>query len=95
MLHQEVTPALRWARWRPPNSWTAKATAAVLSAAHVGVDEAASELPGHLGAPAVVDVGQDDSSPLAGQMTGDSLTDAVAAAGDQCDLAVHVHGPGS
>ena len=66
---------------------------AVRGFAHVGVDKAAPELLGHLGAAAVVNVRQDDVSALSGQMAGHGLTDAVASTGDQCHFPVHVHGP--
>ena len=49
-----------------------------------------SSLVGHRLAPGDVDVGEHDVGALSGQMSGDPLTDAVAAPGDQCDLAVDV-----
>jgi len=65
--------------------------AAVAGLAHVGVDEPASQLAGYLGALGIIEVGQDDVGALPGQKTGHSLTDAVAAPGDQGHLPVHVH----
>ena len=62
---------------------------------HVGLDEAAAELLGDRLAPCAVDVGDHDVGAPAGQVPGDALTDAVAASGDECDLAVDVecHAP--
>ena len=76
--------------WRPPNASTAAATAAVLAAGSATSvwtnrppSSSATALPR-----ALVDVGQHDVGALRRQMAGDALADAVAPAGDECDLAV-------
>ena len=56
----------------------------------VGPDEPAVEIVGHGLSPGNVDVGDDDMGASAGQVPGDALTDAVAPAGDEGDLAVDV-----
>ena len=61
----------------------------------VGAHEASAELVGDLLAPGVVDVGDDDVGALCRQMPGHAFADAVAAAGDQRDLAVRRPWPGS
>ena len=64
---------------------------------HVGLDEVPAQLVGDGAAASTVDVGDDDVRTIARQVPGHALADAVAAAGDQGDLAVHIecHGDGS
>ena len=61
---------------------------------HVGSDETASEIVRECAAPRHVDVGDDDAGTPGRQVPGHTLADAVAAAGDEGDLAVDVDAMG-
>jgi hypothetical protein len=91
MPHQDVTPALRWAMWRPPKASTASATAAVLAAGSVtSVRMNRPSISSATVCARDVDVGDHHARAALGQMPGHALTDAVAPSRDEGDLAVDV-----
>jgi hypothetical protein len=57
---------------------------------HVRLDEVPAQLVGDSTTAGTVDVRDDDVRTVARQVPGYALADAVAAAGDECNLAVHV-----